>query len=902
MRRLQHVLFAFFLSFASAEAGNDAANAQQAAVHPDIAANSVLSHGSSHPTAPESSITPNSADRLQQLLGITGANSQSRYHSGVGGGGNPLEIPENHDPDYQASQQDAAHAMHENARQTAPAHSGGSSALPSVLDDAGKELWHLLPKNQDGLEDADLTANLRDKVQTHLFADANARANSAMRSLVARGMSEAMGKYWIKERFHFSSTLAWQTNGGVLGEADAVIPLYGQVRETSSRESLEHDRALFLQPGVVAWETKDGIRRLDINAGLTYRFRVDEGAVGMSAFYDRNLDARLQRLGVGADYVAPFGYAALNYYHPLGGWRQGERKGYEEHALRGFDLRFEHQLPMDSLFLEGSSSLWRFWSEEQGMWRWRTGWSLGLRYRFAQYFSAYADYEYQHKDALGDRYSTGVEFSYPAKNPTGTHSQIVDIWRPVNREKRILYAERAQIPNSIGFAAADSGGITLSSRFPGTQRFVAELEIKPAVAQDLELVFQRTELPSGVTVADLDGLHTLRVPAGSASASLEFNIVLGEIPEDTLQLFTVILKSARFVGGRDVSSTIATDANTLAINLPINEFSYFPQTLEELVQIDSTGTNGRFQSSCGFISYSHENKALTVWRCVDQAFNVPIDPRQQGFDKAVTAQITTNSTAVEGSDYRLDRSTISWTESENGWKNIPITLLAGNAENLDSEYFRLIVQLVDPEGDIFSQGFMRVNIEKIPALSLQSNPASVNEGDNILLIVTTNQAAVPESLMAELTITGNSGAGFSATDSADFHGDWSDGNHAVTLDFNGSMTATATIPTANDAIREGTEGYTIMLQAGQSYTVLESVSSVNGIINDNDGIRIQAGQTGIDAAEGDTINVVLEVVSNGAVAPDFVKTVDVTWDYSGMGITAMVADFDSPPSSVDFST
>ncbi|MHC8441787.1 MAG: Calx-beta domain-containing protein [Candidatus Eutrophobiaceae bacterium] len=193
-----------------------------------------------------------------------------------------------------------------------------------------------------------------------------------------------------------------------------------------------------------------------------------------------------------------------------------------------------------------------------------------------------------------------------------------------------------------------------------------------------------------------------------------------------------------------------------------------------------------------------------------------------------------------------------------------------------------------------------ITIDESRILRLQSAPDPVTEGNGISLTVTANEN-ISNTLMATLSITGDAA-------NVDFDNPWNDLSEIATLNFNGNATATVTIPTAEDSVLEPPESYTVTLTAitGQDYTVNNSSNSVSGVINDNDGIRIKAGQIDIDATEGDMINVVLEAVANDGsditVVSSFAETVAVTWDYSGTGIVAMAADFDSPPSSVNFST
>ncbi|MHC8442120.1 MAG: beta strand repeat-containing protein, partial [Candidatus Eutrophobiaceae bacterium] len=143
-----------------------------------------------------------------------------------------------------------------------------------------------------------------------------------------------------------------------------------------------------------------------------------------------------------------------------------------------------------------------------------------------------------------------------------------------------------------------------------------------------------------------------------------------------------------------------------------------------------------------------------------------------------------------------------------------------------------------------------------PTLSL-SGGGEITEGENVALTVTSNIAFSPTAPapVARLTVAG------SEVSNADFSGDWNSGTDDVSLNFS-NMTAPVSIPSNDDTILERSEGYTVTLTAvaRQGYTVNTSSNSAIGTINDNDGIRIQAGQTSVDAAEGGAVNVVLEAV------------------------------------------
>ena len=107
--------------------------------------------------------------------------------------------------------------------------------------------------------------------------------------------------HWLTEKFQFLSTLAWQSGddeGGILGELDLVVPLYG-MRNAGGADQY----GFFLQPGLVSWEADNGDRRLDVNVGLVYRQRIRERiALGAAVFYDHNIDSDLKRIGASCRY------------------------------------------------------------------------------------------------------------------------------------------------------------------------------------------------------------------------------------------------------------------------------------------------------------------------------------------------------------------------------------------------------------------------------------------------------------------------------------------------------------------------------------------------------------------------------------------------------------------------
>ena len=245
----------------------------------------------------------------------------------------------------------------------------------------------------------------------------------------------------FKEGFRIDSSIGWTWGENVRGAFDAVLPLWSDTGAGGT------DKALFLQPGAVFWSGHAEQERIDANIGLVYRGSFSRDLVGgVSVFYDRNFERGLARLGGGLDIQGGIFTGGLNYYHPLDDeWTEG-RTDYVEKALRGMDLRLG--LSTEDVRFDGSMGLWRFEGEEDEAPRWRAAYGIEGGYRLRPGIFLEAGYEYHNKeDSLDSRWNMGLAFRYSLPGfegsgfgPSGYAKP--DLWRPVEREKRILYEER----------------------------------------------------------------------------------------------------------------------------------------------------------------------------------------------------------------------------------------------------------------------------------------------------------------------------------------------------------------------------------------------------------------------------------------------------------------------------
>ena len=282
--------------------------------------------------------------------------------------------------------------------------------------------------------------------------------NASSRMLVdaVEGALREGGLALFEEGFRIDSSIGWTAGESVRGELDAVLPLWSNTGTAGT------GRVLFLQPGAVFWSGHAEQERIDANIGLVYRGSFSRDLVGgVSVFYDRNLNREIERIGGGLDIQGGIFTGGLNYYHPLGGgWREG-RLDYEERAQRGMDLRIG--LATEDVRFDGSMGLWRFKGEEDEATKWRPSLGVDAGFRVLPGIFLEAGYEYHNEeDSLGSRWNMGLAFRFDLPGLQGSGFgpsgyEKPDLWRPVEREKRVLYEERLAVPQ-VALTTEDGDG------------------------------------------------------------------------------------------------------------------------------------------------------------------------------------------------------------------------------------------------------------------------------------------------------------------------------------------------------------------------------------------------------------------------------------------------------------
>ena len=193
--------------------------------------------------------------------------------------------------------------------------------------------------------------------------------------------------------------------------------------------------------------------------GVVRRFNVSDepgaNVVGLSTFFQQNLEYGHGRVVSGFDYDGAWGRSTFNYFLPTTGWRDARsRTGYEERALAGMELSLQLQ-PTSTLNVE--TALTR-WEARDGAGRWETGARVGFSWQPHAWVKIRTAWDGIGTSTPNPSASAFLTFPLGSREPIPSwqgldlgnlaqNHSTMDIWRPIDNIGQIRVAERVSSPS-----------------------------------------------------------------------------------------------------------------------------------------------------------------------------------------------------------------------------------------------------------------------------------------------------------------------------------------------------------------------------------------------------------------------------------------------------------------------
>jgi hypothetical protein len=317
--------------------------------------------------------------------------------------------------------------------------------------------------------------------------------------------ANAYGKRLFGEHFSLANRLTYsQLGGGFSGEVDAVVPLSALAGFIGfgGQEDGADPGALFFQQGVTSWTDGQGLRRYDMRYGVVRRFNVSDepggNVVGLSTFFQQNLEYGHGRVVSGFDYDGAWGRSTFNYFLPTTGWRDARsRAGYEERALAGMELSTQLQ-PTSTLSVE--TALTR-WEARDGAGRWETGARVGVSWQPHAWVKIRTAWDGIGTSTPNPSASAFLTFPLGGREPIpgwqgldlGSLAQnhaTMDIWRPIDNIGQIRVAERVTTPSLADTILSGLAVRFLQDDAGSGEEIKVEVTLSAPVSEEIRLLVQ----------------------------------------------------------------------------------------------------------------------------------------------------------------------------------------------------------------------------------------------------------------------------------------------------------------------------------------------------------------------------------------------------------------------------
>ena len=548
----------------------------------------------------------------------------------------------------------------------------------------------------------------------------------------------------LGEGFQLDSSLSYHSgdNEGIEGDLDVVVPLWNGGRH-----------AIFTQPGFVFWKGLEGEERIDGNLGLVYRAELTRGIIaGASVFYDHDFQIGHSRVSGGIDLQSGSFRLGANYYHPLSEVEDG-REGFVEEALRGGDLHlvFEREV----VRFGSTVGYWEYDGGEDVEDEWQTSVGLDFGVRILPGVFAEASWE-RHKDdiVLDERIFAGLAFKFSLPYFEGASygdgSMSANLYKIVDREKRILYEERVGVP-SVSIVRTGIEAIAADEEVT----VAVDVRLSEVLAEDvtINLVGSGTATYGDDYTVSVGGTNCPMV----TEANCQVTIIAGQLnPGDDQDVEIIILDDGRTNEEDEtiiLSMVVASPANTdllprgsVALTVPAD----LPLPSVSLSATSMSITEGGIATLTA---------TLTEMLTEDVVINL-LEGGDAGYGTGMDWHLN------NGSDCNTATGTSCQITIMAGQTSATATVSVNTDSNIEStpETFTVSVEVASPDSTVVIEGSpsmlnFTINDDPPPTVSMNYSGATIIQHDHNARFTVQLSEPLSESITLDFIGTGAAGYG-----------------------------------------------------------------------------------------------------------------------------------------------
>ena len=401
--------------------------------------------------------------------------------------------------------------------------------------------------------------------------------------------------------------------------------------------------------------------------------------------------------------------------------------------------------------------------------------------------------------------------------------------------------------------------------FEGNETFTVGLSVSDAPSD-----VTSTDTGTGTITDDDSATVTVNDANADEGDSMTFTVTLSAAVEDGLTVTPSYTNSSAESGDYTANTTALTftgtkdETKTFSVSTAEDAVLEANETFTVGLSVSDAPTGTTVTSSdtgTGTINNDDDSATVTVNDASasegeSMTFTVTLSAAVQG-GLTVTPSYTDGTTA--SGDYTANTTALTFTGTKDETKTFSVST-AEDAVLEANETFTVGLSVSDAPSGVTSSDTGTGTVNNDDSATVTVNDASASEGESMTFTVT-----LSEAVQGGLTVTP------SYTDGTTASGDYTANTTALTFTGTKDETKTFSVSTAEDAVFEGDETFTVGLSVSGAPSGVTSSDTGTGTVNNDDSATVTVNDASASEGESMTFTVTLsEAVQGGlTVTPSF---------------------------------